>query len=60
LLGATLQATFIDTKTERICHRTDKNAERIGGRDLLDNNQVNFISSLVTALAAAAISLIMN
>ena len=59
LLGATLQATFYDTKRgvimdEGSCGslRDTPKLRHICGRNVLDNHQVNFVSVLLTTVFA--------
>ncbi|KAF8648882.1 hypothetical protein AX16_006157 [Volvariella volvacea WC 439] len=51
LLGATIQQTKYSTKKRMIVggHK-DNSAKVISGYDILSNNQVNFLSSLLTAV----------
>ena len=54
LLGATLQFSGYDMKQKKVVNRPGDNPDnvyKINGVDLLSNNQVNLLSSLVTALA---------
>jgi len=61
LLGATVQATYLNKTTNKIIHGTpapsttiekskDLKPKCISGKDYIDNNMVNFLSSLITAL----------
>ena len=52
LLGATLQYTGYNTKTGRISHslKQDSYERHVSGLDILSNNQVNLLSSLVTGI----------
>ncbi|KAF9580392.1 Transmembrane protein 19 [Lunasporangiospora selenospora] len=53
-LGATVQKSSFSTKKNMITYKTPENGDEIkdiSGIDLLDNHQVNFVSSLLTALA---------
>jgi uncharacterized membrane protein len=61
LLGATLQATRYSTKSKHIladdsAHIRDADVKVVAGIPLLTNNQVNLISSIVTALLLAWIA----
>ncbi|GBB99434.1 hypothetical protein RclHR1_03520014 [Rhizophagus clarus] len=53
LLGATVQISNYDEKLKKITNQQNKYTITISGYDLLDNNQVNFVSSLVTGLITA-------
>ncbi|KAI9298620.1 hypothetical protein K502DRAFT_311313 [Neoconidiobolus thromboides FSU 785] len=62
LLGATLQATYYDTKklkviNTKIVDKKDKATQLISGYEVLDNNMVNFISSLITGILSGIIGL---
>jgi uncharacterized protein (TIGR00297 family) len=58
LLGATLQRTMFNTKTQQITDNAvnHKHLIHISGIDLLDNHQVNLVSSLLTSVTVFAIS----
>ncbi|CAB4436628.1 unnamed protein product [Rhizophagus irregularis] len=55
LLGATVQISKYDEKLKKITYQKNKHSKTISGYDLLDNNQVNFVSSLVTGATTAYI-----
>lgn len=64
LLGATLQYSGCNVNTGRICHTPPSPGQpgasqikHISGRDVLSNNQVNLLSSLLTGLAIPLICL---
>lgn len=52
LLGATLQFSGYDRERNVAVQRPAPSIEWICGRDILSNNQVNFISSFLTSLIA--------
>ncbi|KAJ3381376.1 hypothetical protein HDU84_005148 [Entophlyctis sp. JEL0112] len=64
ILGATLQRTTFNKRTGQVAQdfrRPKKNEEKtdllvVAGWEILDNNQVNFVSSLATAVLAGGIS----
>lgn len=63
LLGATLQATWFNTKTHKICAERDEHASKSGaeeqlvcGRAVLTNEQVNAVSVVLTTVASGLIA----
>ncbi|RIA80500.1 integral membrane protein DUF92-domain-containing protein [Glomus cerebriforme] len=54
-LGATVQISKYDKKSNKITYQQNKNSITISGYDLLNNNQVNFVSSLITGILTACI-----
>lgn len=56
VLGALLQASYYDAQQQRIVPRPSGTARHVSGLDVLDNHQVNFLSSLLTGLGAAYVS----
>ncbi|XP_052241522.1 transmembrane protein 19-like [Dreissena polymorpha] len=57
LLGATLQYTGYDKKTQRVVGQPGPGVEDICGTDFLDNHGVNLMASLITALLAPRVAL---
>ena len=55
LLGATLQFSGYDRDRKLVVQRPGISIERISGVDILSNNQVNLLSSLLTSLLAIRI-----
>lgn len=55
LLGATLQFSGYDRERKVVVQRPGNSIERISGVDILSNNQVNLLSSLLTSLLAIRI-----
>ncbi|CAI2173512.1 18217_t:CDS:2 [Funneliformis geosporum] len=55
LLGATVQITKYNEKSQKIARQDDKVSKTISGINLLNNNQVNMVSSLVTGLLTACV-----
>ena len=51
LLGATLQFSGVNSRTGKISHGPGANITHVTGLDVLSNNTVNLLSSLITALA---------
>ncbi|CAG8534743.1 7445_t:CDS:10, partial [Diversispora eburnea] len=51
-LGATIQISVFSEKSKKITYKESKSSDTrvISGIDILDNNQINFVSSLLTAL----------
>ncbi|RHZ74557.1 hypothetical protein Glove_221g70 [Diversispora epigaea] len=51
-LGATIQISVYSEKSHKITYKESKSSDTriVSGINLLDNNQVNFVSSLITAL----------
>eukprot|EP00002_Diphylleia_rotans_P013668 TRINITY_DN2665_c0_g1_i1.p1 TRINITY_DN2665_c0_g1~~TRINITY_DN2665_c0_g1_i1.p1 ORF type:complete len:289 (+),score=46.18 TRINITY_DN2665_c0_g1_i1:95-961(+) len=49
LLGATLQPSYFSTERKCITNESGPNSKLISGRILLDNHQVNLVSSIMTA-----------
>jgi len=50
LLGATVQVTYCDTTSQQIVHSLTPRAKHICGRDILTNEQVNFVSVALTTV----------
>ncbi|CAG8677836.1 8001_t:CDS:2, partial [Racocetra persica] len=50
ILGATVQVSMYSEKACKVTYSRTEETKLVSGYDLLDNNQVNFVSSLVTAL----------
>ncbi|KAF0417047.1 DUF92-domain-containing protein [Gigaspora margarita] len=50
ILGATVQISLYSEKSRMITNSKTEETKLVSGYDLLDNNQVNFVSSLTTAL----------
>lgn len=57
LLGATLQFSGHNPKTGRIAHSPGPHIKHITGWDVLSNNTVNLLSSLITAVVTPVILL---
>jgi len=60
VLGATVQKSNYSTKNKVITYKAaekDDEVKAISGLDILDNHQVNFVSSLVIAIATGYLSL---
>ncbi|KAG9292255.1 hypothetical protein G9A89_000273 [Geosiphon pyriformis] len=57
ILGATVQKTLYSLTSKKITSHLNKDVRVVSGWDLLDNNQVNFISSFITSLLTAYISI---
>jgi uncharacterized membrane protein len=57
VLGATLQFTGFDPRTQRIVSRPGPDVLPISGLPFLTNNAVNLLSATVTAAAGAAVAL---
>ncbi|CAF0823892.1 unnamed protein product [Brachionus calyciflorus] len=57
LLGAYFQYSGYNIRTMKIENRPGKNVKHLSGYDLLSNNQVNFLSCLIMALAGPFLSL---
>ena len=56
LLGATVQYSGYSTKLDKVVNSPSHHAEagrieHVSGMDILDNHAVNFVSSLITAIA---------
>ncbi|KAE9032401.1 hypothetical protein PR003_g9312 [Phytophthora rubi] len=56
LLGATVQATYFDRSTRRICDELTPHAERVCGLDVLTNEQVNLVSVLATTAVSGVVA----
>lgn len=56
ILGATLQFTGFNPKTQKITSKSGEGIVRISGFALLDNNAVNFVSATLTALLFAFVA----
>ncbi|ORY99395.1 integral membrane protein DUF92-domain-containing protein [Syncephalastrum racemosum] len=55
ILGATVQRTLYSTKEKKVVNHLESDTEIVSGWDILDNHQVNFVSSVLTsALCGAA------
>lgn len=54
LLGATVQFTGYDRRTEKVTSRASGDVTRIAGMPFLNNNAVNLVSASVVAAASAA------
>ncbi|KAI7863077.1 integral membrane protein DUF92-domain-containing protein [Spinellus fusiger] len=54
VLGATVQQTLYSKDKKMIVSQPEKDTQVLNGYDLLDNHQVNFVSSLVTAATCGA------
>ncbi len=52
ILGATLQFSGYDRERNVTVQKSGPSIERISGRNILSNNQVNFISSFLTSIIA--------
>lgn len=52
LLGATLQFSGFDQERNIVVQSPGESIQRISGRDILSNNQVNLISSFFTSVIA--------
>ena len=50
ILGATVQASYWDQGLKQVVKTPTSKSRLIAGRDILDNHQVNFLSSLMTSL----------
>lgn len=50
VLGATVQFSGYSDKLDRVVNIPGPGVKRISGRDILDNHQVNLVSSFITAL----------
>jgi uncharacterized membrane protein len=57
-LGATLQWSGFDPNIQKVVKKKSKNAQHISGIDLLDNNQVNFLSALCMAFFVPLIGML--
>eukprot|EP01117_Protostelium_nocturnum_P015111 TRINITY_DN5821_c0_g1_i1.p1 TRINITY_DN5821_c0_g1~~TRINITY_DN5821_c0_g1_i1.p1 ORF type:complete len:288 (-),score=67.48 TRINITY_DN5821_c0_g1_i1:153-1016(-) len=56
LLGANFQFSGWDKKQKKVVNKPTENTSVITGSDILDNNQVNFISALITAVFTSLLS----
>jgi uncharacterized membrane protein len=56
LLGATVQATYFDRSTRKICDAATPHAELICGVDLLTNEQVNVVSVVATTIVSGFVA----
>jgi uncharacterized membrane protein len=56
LLGATLQYSGWCSKTQRVVAQTAPHVQRISGRPLLSNNQVNTLAALCTSAGCVAVA----
>lgn len=57
VLGATVQATYFDRSTRKICDASNSpDVERVCGVDLLSNEQVNVVSVLVTTAVSGPVA----
>ncbi|OWZ01946.1 hypothetical protein PHMEG_00026585, partial [Phytophthora megakarya] len=58
VLGATVQATYFDRSSRKICDESEPQAdvEHICGVDLLSNEQVNVVSVLVTTAISGTVA----
>jgi len=52
-LGATLEYSGLDEKTKMVVSKKASNLKHISGRDILNGNQVNFLSIVFTAFLSA-------
>jgi len=50
LLGATLQYSGYSTSTQKVVNEPAKASTHISGLNILDNHQVNFLSSVITSI----------
>ncbi|RLN98850.1 hypothetical protein BBJ28_00015082, partial [Nothophytophthora sp. Chile5] len=59
LLGATVQATYFDRSTRKICDESAAKAdvEHICGANVLTNEQVNLVSVLVTTVVSGQVAM---
>ncbi|RLN92207.1 hypothetical protein BBJ28_00011749 [Nothophytophthora sp. Chile5] len=59
LLGATVQATYFDRSTRKICDESTAEAdvEHICGANVLTNEQVNLVSVLVTTVVSGQVAM---
>ena len=61
-MGATLQYSGVNKKSGAIVEKPSKDAnsvEHISGSDILDNHEVNLLSSLVTAILVPTVTSIL-
>jgi len=56
VLGATLQYSGWDSEKQKVVSEPTSKVTTISGMDLLDNHQVNFVSSVITAITTAFIA----
>ncbi|OAD79823.1 hypothetical protein PHYBLDRAFT_91853, partial [Phycomyces blakesleeanus NRRL 1555(-)] len=57
VLGATVQQTLYSSKKKMVLNEASKeDGDVISGHDILDNHQVNFLSSLLTSSACGAVA----
>ncbi len=56
VLGGLLQFSGVDETTGRISNEPGQNVKHISGLNMLSNNQVNFISSLITSVCVASLT----
>lgn len=56
LLGATLQYSGWSNELQKVVHRPAASSRRICGKEVLSNTQVNFVSSVATALVTALLA----
>ena len=62
IMGATLQYSGVNKKSGAIVEKPSKDAnsvEHISGSDILDNHEVNLLSSLVTAIIVPTVTSIL-
>lgn len=55
-LGALLQFSGYDSAEDRVVSRPGENVHAICGKDVLTNNQVNFVSASITAALTAGLA----
>jgi len=56
ILGATLQYSALDETTNQVISKKMEKLKYISGRDILDGNQVNFLSIIITAFLSAYVA----
>jgi len=55
-LGATLQISSWDPKSQKVVNYSSSTTKHISGNDILDNHQVNFVSAVFTSLLIGYLS----
>jgi len=59
VLGATLQWSGVCQKSGKVVNSPQKNARHISGKDILSNNQVNFISAATSSVFAILLGMLL-